>query len=230
MRNDIARGGTALVLAAFLTAGAAGCASMSQQEKGAVIGAAAGGAVGGVVGNQAGSTTKGVLIGAVLGGAAGAVIGHQMDEKADELEDDLPNATVERVGEGILVTFDSGILFDFDSSRLRAEARANLSDLASVLGERREDYELLIAGHTDAVGSDDYNEALSERRARSAADYLMTQGIPPSRMNLVGLGESEPVATNETEAGRQENRRVEVAIYASEEYRAEIEERYGGGD
>lgn len=229
MDSTIHRRGAVLAVTAFLAAGSLGCSSMNQQERGAVIGAATGGAVGGVVGRAAGSTTKGVIIGAVIGGAAGAVIGNQMDEKATELEGELENAEIERVGEGILVTFDSGILFDFDSSQLRPEARANLADLAEVLGERREDYELMIAGHTDSVGSDDYNQSLSERRAQAASDYLTGQGIPPSRMSLVGLGESEPVTTNETAAGRQQNRRVEVAIYASEEYRERLRERYGGG-
>lgn len=219
--------GTVLALGGFLLAGTGGCASMGNTEKGAIIGAATGAAVGGVIGKHQGSTTKGAIIGAVVGGAAGAVIGRQMDNKAEELEREMENAKVERVGEGILVTFDSGILFDFDSSRLRPEARENLAELARTLGEQREDYELLIAGHTDSTGSEDYNYDLSERRAQSAADYLATQGVPASHMNLVGLGEAEPVATNETAAGRQENRRVEVAIYASEEYRQQLAERYG---
>ena len=133
------------------------------------------------------------------------------------------------MGEGILVTFDSGILFDFDSSRLRAEAKANLDELAATLADRSDDYELLVAGHTDSRGTDEYNQGLSERRAESAANYLITQGIPPSNIRTVGLGETEPVATNETDAGRQANRRVEVAIFASEEYREELERRHGGG-
>ena len=227
MYATIKRGGTALALSAFLLGATSGCSSMGNKEKGAIIGAATGGVVGGVIGKHQGSTTKGAIIGAVIGGAAGAVIGHQMDQKAEEMAEELEGAEVERVGEGILITFDSGILFDFDSSRLRPEARSNLNELARVLGERRDDYELLIAGHTDAVGTDDYNYELSERRASAAADYLAGQGVPPARMNLVGLGESEPVATNETAQGRQENRRVEVAIYASEEYREELKAQHG---
>jgi outer membrane protein OmpA-like peptidoglycan-associated protein len=219
-----ARTGLVLLLAVGLTA----CSGMSNRETGAVVGAAAGGAIGGVVGNQTGSTAKGVLIGAVLGGAAGAIIGDQMDEKAEEMERELEDAEVERVGEGILITFDSGILFDFDSSVLLAEAKANLDEFARVLGDRADDYELLVAGHTDSVGSEAYNQGLSERRAGAAASYLMGLGIPPSRVKTVGLGEVEPVSDNATEAGRQENRRVEVAIYASEEYRDEIRARHGG--
>jgi outer membrane protein OmpA-like peptidoglycan-associated protein len=224
MHSTVTRTGSALALAAFLV-GSTGCASLNNTERGAIIGAASGAAVGGVVGKVAGSTTKGAIIGAVVGGAAGAVIGRQMDQKAEELAA-LENAEVERVGEGILVTFDSGILFDFDAAQLLPEARANLSELATSLQDM-EDTELLIAGHTDAVGTDEYNFGLSERRAQAAADYIMTRGISGSRINIVGLGETEPVGSNDTAAGRQENRRVEIAIYASEEMREELRARYG---
>ena len=226
MNSTVTRTGIALSLAAFLLAGTTGCASLNRTEKGAIIGAASGAAVGGVVGKAAGSTTKGVIIGAVIGGAAGAVIGRQMDQKAQELEAELENAKVERVGEGILVTFESGLLFDFDSSQLRAASRSNLTELAGTL-EEMADTELLVAGHTDAVGSDDYNFALSERRAQAAADFLMSRGVSGSRINIVGLGETEPVGSNDTDAGRQANRRVEVAIYASEEMQDELRARYG---
>lgn len=215
-----------IVLAIVLLAGSmtvAGCSSLSNTEKGAAGGAAAGAVIGGAIGRAAGSTAKGAIIGAVVGGTAGAIIGQQMDKQAEELEGDLEDADIERVGEGILVTFDSGILFDFDSSALRPEAKENLRNLAESLQEY-DHSDLLIVGHTDAVGSDDYNYRLSERRAQSAADYLMTLGIAPSRITTVGKGENEPVASNETETGRQENRRVEVAIYASEEYREEVVE------
>jgi outer membrane protein OmpA-like peptidoglycan-associated protein len=224
------RKGAALLLAAFTLGSAAGCASMSRTQKGAVIGAAGGAAVGGVIGKYAGSTTKGAIVGAVVGGAAGAVIGREMDQKAERMAQEMEGATVERVGEGILVTFPSGILFDFDSSTLRAEARSNLTELATSLADMREDVELLVAGHTDAVGTDDYNLALSQRRAKAAADYLLSRGMPASRINTSGLGESEPVASNDTAEGRQQNRRVEIAIYASDEFRAEVKQRVGGGN
>ena len=227
MYSSVTRTGTFLALAAFLTAGATGCASLNKTQKGAIIGAAGGAAAGAVVGKYAGSTTKGAIVGAVVGGAAGAVIGNQMDEKARELEAELENANVERVGEGILVTFESGLLFDFDSAQLRAASRTNLNDLSGTLNEMP-DTELLIAGHTDSVGSEDYNFGLSERRAQTAANYLMSRGVAGSRINIVGLGESEPVSSNDTAAGRQENRRVEVAIYASEQMREQIKARYPG--
>jgi len=208
--------------------GLTGCASMNNTEKGTAVGAGAGGVIGGVIGNQTGSTARGAIIGAVLGGTAGAIIGKRMDDAAEELEEDLPNATVERVGEGILVTFDSGILFDFDSSTLRYLAKQQLDELAASLQDL-EETDVLVVGHTDSVGDPEYNDRLSERRAESAASYLALQGVSGSRIVVEGRGESEPVATNETEAGRQENRRVEVAVYASDEYRAELKERYGGG-
>ena len=204
--------------AALLLATVNGCASWSRTTKGAVIGAAAGGAVGAAVGKAAGSTAKGAIIGAAVGGAAGALIGHQMDKQADELKGKIPGATVERVGEGILVTFASGLLFDFDSDHIRGATRSNLDELARSLAEYPGS-NLMIVGHTDAVGSDSYNQNLSERRARAAEHYLADRGVSASRMATRGMGESEPVAGNDTEDGRARNRRVEVAIYASEAWR-----------
>ena len=217
----VRRDGITLALVTLLSLAGTGCSSLSNTQRGALIGAGAGGAVGAVVGNAAGSTAKGAIIGAVVGGAAGAIIGSRMNDRAETLERELDNATIERVGEGILVTFDSGILFGFDSSTLRAQAQNNLSDLARVLADDSDDYEFLVAGHTDASGAAAYNETLSERRASAASDFLATQGIPATQIRLVGLGEVEPVASNETPAGQEANRRVEVAIFASAEYRDE---------
>jgi outer membrane protein OmpA-like peptidoglycan-associated protein len=200
------------------------CATKSQT--GAVVGAAGGAVVGGAIGKAAGSTAKGAIIGAVVGGAAGAIIGAEMDKQAKELEQNIKGAKVERVGEGIQVTFESGLLFDFDSDVVRPEAQTNLRELALSL-DKYPGSDLLIAGHTDAVGSDAYNQRLSERRSASAANYLVSQGVARSRLATRGLGETEPVATNDTEAGRRQNRRVEVAIYASEAYRAEVARRAG---
>lgn len=196
----------------------AGCASMKNRDRGAVIGAAGGAAIGGVIGNNTGSTARGAIIGAVVGGAAGAIIGHQMDQQAKEIDQNVPGATVERVGEGIQVTFESGLLFAFDSDVVREEARANLRNLAASLHKYPES-DLLIVGHTDDVGSDSYNQGLSERRARAAANFLVAQGVAPSRLRATGLGETEPVVANENDANRARNRRVEVAIYASQAYR-----------
>lgn len=203
---------------------ATGCASLSNTERGAIIGTTAGAAGGAAVGKAAGGTAEGAILGAVIGGAAGALIGNRMDRKAQELEDELANAEVERVGEGIKVTFDSGLLFGFDSAELSSNARGNLAEFSNSMQEFPET-QILIVGHTDARGSEDYNQQLSEDRAESAAEYLIQEGITPSRITTMGKGESEPVATNDTEAGRQQNRRVEVAIFASEEYREDVREQ-----
>jgi len=214
-----------LIAGLALAATLAGCSTienLSGTEKGAAAGTAGGAVAGGIIGRATGSTARGAIIGAIVGGTAGALIGRQMDRQAEELDEELPDATVERVGEGIQVTFDSGILFDFDASRLRPEARQNLRDLAESLSSY-DNTEVLIVGHTDSVGSPAYNRGLSERRAQSAAAYVMEQGVRSSRVRTVGRGEDEPVASNETDAGRQENRRVEIAIFASEEYRERLE-------
>jgi outer membrane protein OmpA-like peptidoglycan-associated protein len=196
-----------------------GCATKAQT--GTVIGAGGGAVVGGAIGKVAGSTAKGAIVGAVIGGIAGNMIGARMDRQAKELEQNIEGATVERVGEGIQVTFASGLLFDFDSDVVKAEARTNLRELALSL-DQYPGTDVIIIGHTDAVGPDDYNQSLSEQRARAAADYLMTQGVAGSRIGTRGLGESEPVASNDTEASRARNRRVEVAIFASEAYREQV--------
>ncbi len=202
------------------------CASLNNKEKGGLIGATGGAVVGGAIGKANGSTAKGAILGAVVGGAAGMIIGHQMDKQAAELKQNIPGAVVERVGEGIQVTFDSGLLFDFDSDVVRPEARTNLRNLAVSL-DKYAGSDLLIAGHTDSVGTDSYNLGLSERRASSAVTYLAEQGVDRSRMRARGLGETEPVMPNDTEAGRSKNRRVEVAIYASEAQRAEAKRQAG---
>ena len=218
MQTKFLRGAAALTLGAMVLGG---CQSMGAKERGAVIGAAVGGAAGGVVGKHQGSTAKGAIIGAVVGGTVGAVIGHQMDQQAKKLEQNIPGAIVERVGEGIQVTFESGLLFDFDSDRVKSTAQANLRNLAASLKEYPNS-SLLIVGHTDAKGSDDYNMTLSQRRASAAAQYLVTQGVDAGRLQTLGLGETEPKAPNDSESNMSQNRRVEVAIYASEAYRSSL--------
>jgi outer membrane protein OmpA-like peptidoglycan-associated protein len=202
------------------TLAASGCASLSNKERGAIIGATTGAAAGGVIGNNTGngSTARGAIIGAVVGGTAGAVIGHQMDQQAKELQQNIPGAVVQRVGEGIQVTFESGLLYGFDSDVVRGDARSNLTALAQSL-EKYPGSELLIVGHTDDVGDDAYNARLSARRAESAASFLTSQGVDAGRLHTRGLGETEPVAPNTDEAGRQKNRRVEIAIYAGDALR-----------
>jgi len=198
-----------------------GCGA-SNTVKGGVIGGVGGAVVGGVVGNQFGNTALGAVIGAAVGGTAGALIGNNMDKQAEEMEKELEDAKVERIGEGILISFDSGILFGYDSSTLQSEAKANISKLADIL-KKYPDSNILITGHTDSDGSENYNQTLSEQRAKAVSDYTMYKGISSSRLSTVGLGETEPVASNDTADGKQLNRRVEIAIYASEEMKAAAE-------
>ena len=210
---------TLIILAAALTI--SGCSP--NLRTGALGGAAAGAVIGGIASGSA----RGAIIGAAIGGAAGAAIGGVMDAQAEDLQDKLPNAQVERVGEGIQITFDSGILFDVNQSTLRAAAQQNLTDLAASL-EEYEGTDVLVVGHTDSTGEASYNQGLSERRADAARTYLMGAGLDPDRVTAMGMGEEEPVDTNDTDAGRQANRRVEVAIFASEEMQQEMLRRHGG--
>jgi outer membrane protein OmpA-like peptidoglycan-associated protein len=228
MRHHLAgaRWTSGLVAVALILAG---CSSLSRTEKGAIIGATAGGAIGGVIGNQTGSTARGAIIGAAVGGVVGAVIGRQMDKQAEELAQNIPGATVQRIGEGIAVTFASGLLYDFDSDRVRAEAAQNLRNLSSSL-DQYPNTDLLIVGHTDAIGPDSYNWDLSERRARAAADYLASQGVNRTRLRTAGRGETEPIAANDTETGQQQNRRVEVAIFANAAAREDARRRAATGN
>lgn len=191
-----------------------GC-SASNTAKGGAIGAGAGGAVGAAIGKAAGNTAVGAIIGASVGGTTGALIGRRMDKQAEELQRDLEDATVERVGEGIKITFDSGLLFDIDSDALQATTREDLGEMATIL-KKYEDTNVLIEGHTDSTGEEAYNQELSEQRATSVADYLQQEGVSYDRLTTRGYGEEQPVAENDTEAGRQQNRRVDVAIFANE--------------
>jgi outer membrane protein OmpA-like peptidoglycan-associated protein len=202
------------------------CASLSQKEKGAIIGASTGAAVGAAVGNANGSTAKGAIIGAAVGGAAGAVIGHQMDQQAKEIKQQIPGAVVERVGEGLQVTFESGLLFPYDSDVLTPAAQQNLATFAASL-DKYPGTDIVIVGHTDSNGSDAYNLTLSERRANAAVNYLVSRGVDRARLRAAGRGESEPVASNDTDAGRQQNRRVEMAIYANETLKAQAARQAG---
>lgn len=203
-----------LLIISFLM-GTMGCAEWNRTAKGAAIGAGAGGAAGGLIGHATGNTVAGVLIGAAVGGAAGALIGNYMDKQAAEIERDIEGARVERVGEGIKITFDSGILFDVNRANLKDDSRAELTKLATILN-KYDDTNILLAGHTDTTGSDQYNLELSRRRAQSVSDYLSVQNVNSERFTVQGYGESDPIASNETADGRAQNRRVEVAIWANE--------------
>ncbi|MCB1163415.1 MAG: OmpA family protein [Candidatus Krumholzibacteriia bacterium] len=220
-------GAVHIVLLAALIVGPLGCASMSRQEKGAAMGGTAGAVIGGVIGKQLGNTAAGAIIGAAVGGAAGAYIGNYMDKQAAEMERDLEGAKIERIGEGIKVTFDSGILFAVNKADLSAPAQENLTKLSAIL-QKYDETNILIEGHTDSDGTEEYNQALSERRAGSVAAFLAEHQVASGRMSPVGYGEIQPIASNDTAEGKAANRRVEVAIMANDKLKKAAEQQVGG--
>lgn len=193
-----------------------GCGA-SKTVKGAGIGVGAGGAVGAGIGALAGNTALGAILGAAVGGTAGALIGKKMDKQKKELEQTLPDATVETVnnGEALKVTFDSGILFATNSSTLSDASKSALRNFAASL-KQNPDTDIRIIGYTDNTGNVDYNQTLSEKRAKSVYDYLMMQGVSSDRMSYEGRGVHDPVADNSTASGRALNRRVEILIMAND--------------
>lgn len=214
-------------IVALLVIGLGGCASMSKTGQGAIIGGAAGTVLGGVIGRAAGNTLVGAIIGGAVGGAAGAIIGSYMDKQAAEIRKDIAGAKVERVGEGIKITFDSGLLFDVDRYDLRPVSQENLAKLAVILN-KYPDTNILIEGHTDSSGADDYNLRLSQSRAQSVSSYLAMQKVLSTRFTTQGYGESQPIADNATAAGKQQNRRVDVAIMANDKLKKAAKDQVKG--
>jgi outer membrane protein OmpA-like peptidoglycan-associated protein len=209
-----------ILLALCLLLGA--CKNMSKSQKGTYIGAAGGAAAGAAIGKAAGNTAMGAILGAVVGGAAGYGIGRYMDKQAEELRKDLEGAEIERVGEGIKITFRDGIQFAVNSDVLSEASKTNLSELAGTL-KKYDDTNILIEGHTDITGSREHNMGLSERRAKSVANYLETLGVASKRITEEGYGPDQPLGDNNTDYGRQQNRRVEVAIFANEKLKKKAE-------
>jgi outer membrane protein OmpA-like peptidoglycan-associated protein len=193
-----------------------GCSSLTKTQKGAAIGAGAGGTIGAFIGKSAGNTALGAIIGGAVGGTAGAFIGRSMDKQAAELKQTVPGATVVRQGEGILVKFDSGILFDTDKADLKATAQTNLQNLAVSL-KKNPQTNILIVGHTDNTGTDLHNMDLSIKRAESVKSYIAAANVDPARLSTQGKGETEPIADNNTATGRAQNRRVEIVIVANDQ-------------
>ena len=189
-------------------------------QKGAAIGTAAGAVIGGILGNNIGkgkNAALGAVLGGIVGGVAGGVIGNKMDKQAKDIKNALPGAEVERVGEGIKITLSENMVnFAFNSAELTSSAKTNLDKLATVL-INNPDTNINIYGHTDNKGTAQVNQKISENRANSVKNYLISKGIASSRMITMGRGFSEPIASNDTDAGRAQNRRVEFAITANEE-------------
>lgn len=203
-----------------------GCATWNKTQKGAVAGTAAGGAMGAVIGRASGNTALGAIIGAAVGGGAGAVIGHQMDKQAEEIAKSVPDAKVERVGEGIIVEFSSNVLFAFDKSDLSADAKTSLDKLVKVLNSYP-DTNIEVQGHTDSKGSVAYNQNLSEQRAAVVSGYLSDKNITAGRLTIKGFGENAPKYDNATADGRTQNRRVEFLISANEKMIAAAKKETG---
>jgi outer membrane protein OmpA-like peptidoglycan-associated protein len=195
---------------------------MNKATKGALLGTAGGAVAGAAIGKATGNTAAGAIIGAAVGGTAGYLIGRYMDKQAAELKKDLEGAEVERVGEGIKITFHSGIQFAVNSSELTSTSKTNLNDLAKTLN-KYSDTNILIEGHTDSTGKRDYNQSLSEKRAASVSNYLKSLGVTGTRISNIGYGPDQPVADNGSEAGRAQNRRVEVAIFANDKLKKKAE-------
>ncbi|WP_461109295.1 OmpA family protein [Spirosoma koreense] len=205
------------------TAGKSAKKPLNKTQKGAIVGASGGAVVGAVIAQKSGNTALGAILGATVGGAAGAVIGRRMDKQAEEMKRQMPSAQVERVGEGIKITFGSDILFDTDSYALKPETKQQLDDFAKTLN-KYEDTDIRIEGHADATGTDDHNLKLSKQRADAVGSYLETLGVKTSRIAEKGYGEAQPVADNSTEAGRRKNRRVDVAVFANKKMQRDAQD------
>lgn len=226
MNKKLAVYGLSLATSAMLLGSCSTIQNTNSTTKGAVVGTAAGAGLGALIGSKAGNTAVGAIAGAVIGGAAGTLIGKKMDKQAKEIENTVAGAEVEQVGEGILVKFDSGILFDFNKSTLKGDAKSNIAKLVETLN-KEPGTEILVVGHTDNVGTLAANDKVSNDRARSVKDYAVSQGLAGSRIRTEGKNYSEPIASNDTEAGRAQNRRVEVVIVAGKKMQDEAKREAG---
>jgi outer membrane protein OmpA-like peptidoglycan-associated protein len=224
MRRSISKGASILVTLALIMS----CSTVknaNKTQKGAVIGAAGGAVIGGVLGNNLGkgnNTALGAILGAAIGGAAGGYIGNRMDRQAERIEEEIPGAEVTRVGEGINVIFneEAGVYFDTNKSNVKGTSAETLDKLAAIFKEYPKS-NILVEGHTDSAGSEEYNMGLSKQRAESVSAYLIAKGISANRFTTKWYGELQPIADNETAAGKAKNRRVELAIVANEELKEE---------
>lgn len=216
MKKIAILGLSSLLVLSFLFTSCEATKNANNAQKGAGIGAVAGGVIGAIIGNNTGiGTAGGAAIGAAIGGGTGAIIGHNMDKQAREIDEALPGADVERVGEGIrLVLKEDAVRFELNKATLTAQAKTNLDKLVPVFKEYG-DTNIEIFGYTDSTGKPEYNLTLSQKRAESVKVYLISKGLVASRFKTSGLGIAEPIATNDTPEGRSQNRRVEFAITAN---------------
>ena len=217
---------TKIALPLFLLIAMVSCSSLNKSQKGAAIGAAGGAIVGGAIGSISGKVGLGAIIGATVGGVGGAIIGRNMDKQAADIQKDLPNAKVERVGEGIVVEFSDKILFAVNSANLSSESKINLNKLNTIL-VKYPDTNIEIQGHTDNTGTSSLNQSLSERRGSAVNSYLVSNGISSSRLSVRGYGEESPKYSNDTEDGRMQNRNVQFLISANEKMKEAAKKEAG---
>ncbi|TDS13854.1 OmpA family protein [Sphingobacterium paludis] len=222
MRRKIAIYGLSVATSAMLLASCSTIRNTSNTTKGAAVGTAAGAGLGALIGGKAGNTAIGAIAGAAIGGVAGGLIGKKMDRQAKEIENEVAGAQVIKSDEGIIVKFDEGILFDFNSSSLKAAAKTNINKLVTTLN-KEPGTEILVIGHTDNRGTLDVNQKISESRANAVKAYAVSQGLGGARIKTQGKNYSEPLASNDTDAGRAENRRVEIVIVAGDKMIKEAE-------
>lgn len=199
-----------LALAACAQNGQGGMGNMGG---GALIGALGGAAVGAATGDGGKDRAQRAAVGAALGGLAGTAVGAYMDSQEQELRQDLQGtgAEIQRQGDSIVVNIPSGVTFPFDSAELLPNVRNSLAEVASTLANNPQTT-IAVTGHTDSTGPEDYNIDLSLRRAQSVLSYLVANGVQRQRIQAFGAGEARPVASNDTDYGRQQNRRVELRI------------------
>ena len=212
-----------LMLTGVITISFTNCKAVqnaNNKQKGAVIGAAGGAVIGAIIGNnvgKGGNGELGALIGGVVGGTAGVLIGAKMDKQAQKIEEEIPGAQVERVDDGIVVTFDegSGVYFDTNKFNINSTSQTTLNKLIGVFKEFP-DTNILVVGHTDSTGDADYNMTLSKNRAYAVNNYFTNNGVSSSRLTTNWFGETQPMYDNSTVEGRAKNRRVNVAILPNE--------------
>ncbi|MEO7048157.1 MAG: OmpA family protein [Ferruginibacter sp.] len=203
----------------------------SKQDKGVAIGATGGAVIGGILGNnigKGGNTALGAIIGAAVGGVAGGIIGNKMDRQAEKIKTEIPGAKVERVGEGIDVTFDennpdgtkAGVYFATNKFDISSNSKLALDKMVQIFAEYPET-NILVEGHTDDVGTDAYNMTLSEKRANAVGDYLKAAGVASSRFTIKWYGETQPKVENTSAENRALNRRVQFAITANDKMKAD---------
>jgi len=204
----------------------------SNTQKGGAIGAAGGAILGAIIGNNVGKKGSGgelgAVIGGVVGGGAGILIGKKMDKQAQQIEEEIPGAVVERVDDGIVVTFDenSGVYFDTNKYNINNASEVLLNKLAGILMEYP-DTNVIVVGHTDSTGADAYNMTLSQNRAFAVTNFFTNKGLISSRFTTNWFGEEQPIADNTTAEGRSKNRRVNIAIVPNEKMKEDAKNEAG---